>query len=86
MAFGRPTGDEARCADEGVDGAGGRGAADGLPVGVVEAGLAPAGPVGGGVNGGIANGELPGAVERDDGLAQGDVQAMPSEALDANGG
>jgi hypothetical protein len=41
-------------------------------VGVIEGGLGPEGLVGGGVDGGVADGELPGAVERDDGLAEGD--------------
>lgn len=53
---------------------GGGGEIDGLPVGVVEGGLGPEGLVGGGVDGRVADGELPGAVEREDGLAEGDVR------------
>jgi len=72
MALGRPAGDEAGCAYIGIGGPGGWGEVDGLPVGVVEVGLGPEGLVGGGVDGGVAYAELVGAIEREDGLAEGD--------------
>ena len=73
MAFGRPAGDEAGEAHAGIERAGRRGEVDGLPDGVVEAGLGPEGLVGNGVDGGVADGELVRAVERVDRLAEGDV-------------
>lgn len=74
MTFGRPAGNVAGYAPDGVVGAGGRGEVDGLPVGVVEGGLGPEGLVGDGVDGRVADGEPPRAVEREDRLAEGDVR------------
>ena len=73
MTLGRPSGDVAGDAGDGIERAFGRGEVDVLPVGVVEAGFGPQRLVRCGVERRVADTELVGPVEREDRLAERDV-------------